>query len=126
MTNKRALEEERLDLLGQLGGIRTLRKGSLNEQWFPVIKGGKKTQELRGPYYIWTSKKNNKTVSERICGEQELNRARQDEENYKRFRDVCRQLESVGQELGHLERSQSAEQDALKKKRKPPSRKTPK
>lgn len=126
MTHQRDLEEKRQALLGQLSDIRTLRKGSLNEQWFPSVKDGKKTQELRGPYYVWTSKKNNKTVSERISGEDDLSRARQDEANYKRFREVCQQYESVAQELGELERIQNAEQDALKKKRKSPLRRTPK
>lgn len=90
MTHQRNLEEKRQELLGQLSDIRTLRKGSLSEQWFSTVKDGKKTRELRGPYYVWTSKKNNKTASERISGKDDLIRARQDEANYKRFREVCK------------------------------------
>ena len=118
-----ALESKRQDLLRQLGEIQTLRKGSLSEQWFPSMREGKKTRKLRGPYFVWTRKENNKTVSERVCGEEVLARARQDEANYKRFRELCREYETVAQELGALEREAGASQEALKKKPKPRSSK---
>lgn len=123
MNNQQALEEKRMDLLRQLGEIRTLRKGSLNEQWFPSVRQGKKTKELRGPYFVWTHKKANKTVSERVVGEQALQRARQDEANYKRYRELCREYETVAQELGELERKPPADGEAEKKRLKPRSSK---
>lgn len=123
MANQQTLEGRRLDLLRQLGEIRTLRKGSLNEQWFPSVRQGKKTKELRGPYFLWTHKKNNKTVSERVVGEQALFRARQDEENYRRFRELCREYEVVAQELGELEHELPTADEAVKKGLKPQSNK---
>ena len=123
MADIQALENRRQDLLGELGKIRTLRKGSLSEQWFASVRDGKKTKQMRGPYFVWTCKEHNKTVSERIRGGEALARARQDEANYKRFRELCREYESVAQELGALEREQGASEEALKKGLKPRSSK---
>ena len=115
MTNARELEERRQVLLKELGKIRTLRKGCLNEQWFPVIRAGKKTKELRGPYFVWTHKSGKKTVSERVRGAAALERARGDAASYRRFKEICRQYEAVAQRLGELEREEGAELERLKK-----------
>ena len=64
------LESRRKEVLQELGAIRSLRKGNLNEQWFPVVRNGKKTKKLRGPYFVWTYKVGMKTVSERLKDEQ--------------------------------------------------------
>lgn len=114
-TNARMLEQERLALLKQLSEIRTLRKGYLNEQWFPVVREGKKTQELRGPYFVWTHKAGGKTVSERVRDEGALERARQEEATYKRFKEIFREYEAVAQQLGALEREAGAGEQTLKK-----------
>lgn len=121
MADIQALEDRRQDLLGELGKIRTLRKGVLSEQWFASVRDGKKTKQMRGPYFVWTCKGRNKTVSERIRGEKALARARQDEANYKQFREWCREYESVAQALGACEREEGASEEALKKGLKPRS-----
>ena len=115
MTNARELEQRRQALWKQLGELRTLRKGCLNEQWFPVVREGKKTEELRGPYFVWTHKSGNKTVSERVRGAAALERARRDAASYKRFKEICREYEAVAQRLGELERDGAAELEQVKK-----------
>ena len=115
MASASELEAKREASLKQLGEIRTLRKGCLNEQWFPVVRKGKKTKKLRGPYFVWTHKSGRKTVSTRIRGEAALERARQDEADYRRFKRICREYEEVTQQLGALEREEGAELERLKK-----------
>lgn len=122
MKDATVLEKKRQALLKELGAIRALRKGYLNEQWFPAIREGKKTKELRGPYFVWTRKVGKKTVSERVRGAAAVERARQDEANYKRFKELCREYEAVAHQLGVLER-QSASEEALKKGRRSRSNK---
>jgi hypothetical protein len=121
--SKDMLEDRRQELLRELGQIRTLRKGSLSEQWFASVQNGKKTKRMRGPYFVWSRKERNKTVSERICGEEGVARARLDEAHYKRFRELCRDYEAVAQELGALEREPEALGEAVKKGLKPRSNK---
>ena len=124
MMNARELEQKRQALVKQLGEIRTLRKGCLNEQWFPVVRQGKKTEELRGRYFVWTYKAANKTVSERVRGAAAVKRARRDAASYKRFKHLCREYETVAQRLGELEREEAAELERVKKGRTSRSSKT--
>ena len=115
MKRREELHRRRKMILRELASIDSLRRGSVNVQWFPVIRDGKKTPERRGPYYIWTRKAQGKTVSKRLTSQNELARARLDAENYTRFKTLCRELEGVIMELGELEREAAAEQEALKK-----------
>ena len=109
------VNKQRDDVLEQLRSIRSLKKGNLNEQWFPVVRNGKKTEKLRGPYYVWSYKVGKKTVSERISSDVQLRQGRQDVANYKKFRELCSKLEQLTNELGELERPESQEVETLKK-----------
>jgi transposase len=110
------LEARRNQVLQELGAIRSLRKGNLNEQWLPVVRDGKKTKKLRGPYFVWSYKVGTKTVSERVSGEQTVALARQDAANYRRFRELCAELEQLIAQLGEAERQpDTASDEALKK-----------
>ena len=115
MTRIQQLEARREEVLQELAAIRSLRKGNINEQWFPVVRGGKKTKKLRGPYFVWTYKVGKKTVSERLKGEQEIALARRDAANYSNFRELCLGLEKLIAELGVLERQEAASEGAVKK-----------
>ena len=66
MTRIEELESRRKEVVRELGAIRSLRKGNLNEQWFPIVHNGKQTKKLRGPYFVWSYKVGKKTVSERL------------------------------------------------------------
>ena len=115
MTRIQELESRRKEVLHKLAAIRSLRKGTLNEQWFPVVRNGKKTKKLRGPYFVWSYKVGKKTVSERLKDEQGIALARQDAANYRRFRELCGELEKLIAELGQAERQQTASEEAVKK-----------
>jgi len=126
MMSSDTLEARRRTVLEQLEAIRSLRKGTLSEQWVPVVRDGKKTKKLRGPYFVWTSKVGKKTVSERIKGKQEQQWAQQDALNYQRFKELCAELEDLTHQLGLVERQAQEEAGTLKKRRKSPSSKAKK
>lgn len=116
MTRIQELEARRKQVLKELGAIRSLRKGSLNEQWFPVVRDGKKTKKLRGPYFVWSYKVGQKTVSERLSNEHAIALAHRDAANYRQFRGLCGELEQLIAQLGEAERQQgAASSEAVKK-----------
>ena len=115
MNRIQKLELRRTALLRELDAIRSLRKGNFNEQWFPVVHKGKKTKELRGPYFVWSYKVGKKTVSERLKDGKAVDLARQDAANYRRFRQLCGELEEVIADIGEVKRQEGASQEALKK-----------
>ena len=123
MTRVQQLELRREQVLQELGAIRSLRKGNLNEQWVPVVRKGKKTEKLRGPYFVWSRKVGGRSVSERLRDPQAVALARQDAANYRRFRQLCEELERTIAELGQAEREDAASKEALKKGRKSRSNK---
>lgn len=121
MNIRQQIENQRKTVAEKILAIRSLRKGCINEQWFPVVREGKKTEDLRGPYFVFTYKAEGKTVSERLQGEVALARAREDAANYQEFRTLCAQLEALTLELGELERREDVEEERVKKKPKSPS-----
>ena len=129
MTRIEELKSRREQVVLELAGIHSLRKGNLNEQWFPVVRNGKRTKDLRGPYFVWSYKVGKKTGSVRLKDEQAIARARQDATNYRRFKELCGELEIIIAEQGEAERQEVASEEQLKKTRKSPSskaRKSPK
>lgn len=126
MKSLQSVEAQRRRVLDELASIRSLRKGSLTEQWAPVVRQGEETKEVRGPYHLWTYKAGSKTVSERITGQEEVKHAQQDALNYQRFKHLCRELEELTHELGILERAESAPIETLKKTPRRQSRQTTK
>lgn len=123
MTAVAQLEAERDRVLAEMRTIRSLYRGTLNEQYLPVMRGGKKTEALRGPYYVLSRREGGRTVSRRLRSVQELQQARQDIGQYVRFVELCKAFEQVTEQLGKLAR-QTAELEQEKKRRKSPSRRT--
>lgn len=121
MDRLRQIEMQRKNIMEELLALRSLRKGNVNEQWFPVVRGGKRTKELRGPYYVHSYKVGSKTVSERLKDEAAVKLARADADNYRRFKTLCGELEELTQQLGELERQGQADEERLKKGLKSPS-----
>lgn len=123
MSNVRQVDARRKAILKEVNAMRSMKKGSINEQWFPVIRHGKKTDLMRGPYPVLTYKANNKTVSRRLSSKSELQHARRAVDNHKRFVALCKEFEQLTEQLGELERERP-DLDALKKTPKSPSSKT--
>jgi len=92
------LAARRREIVEEIGSIRSMRKGTLNERYNKVTN--KKGEEvLNGPYFVLTKKgAGNKTLSEPIPAP-DAPRVQMEVDNYKRFRqladeymDVCEKL----------------------------------
>ena len=49
MDRIKEIEKRRKEILREMGGIRSMRRGSINEQFLKVRHKGKKEPVLRGP-----------------------------------------------------------------------------
>ena len=116
------VEDRRERCLARMRSIRSMRRGTINEQFVPRSHKGKKTGELRGPYYVLSRHVRGKTVSERVRPD-ELAQARADVEQHKAFVELCEEFVSLTAQLSVLERAQPA-LDQEKKRRKSSSNRT--
>lgn len=121
MIQTQQLRQRREEILRELQTFAGLRKGYLNEQYFPVVRDGKQTGQKRGPYYVWTYKEGKKTVSKRLTSTAEIAQARKDAAAYARFKDLCRELEELLATLREEGNKGEAQAEALKKKSRPKS-----
>lgn len=106
MSRIQKLEKQRDLVLEQMRNIRSMKRASIHKQYFPAIRRGKKTKELRGPYYVLSRKEGPKTVSRRLKGANELQQARDDVAEYKHFKALCKQFEELTERLAALQRQQ--------------------
>lgn len=104
--------------------MRSLHPGNINEQFVKGQRGGKAV--MRGPYPVLCWRVGKKVFSQRLRSEQEIREAQRDTGNFRRFKELCKQLEDLTHELGQLEREQHTETDTVKKRRKSPSSKAKK
>ena len=66
MDTARTLEEKRERVLEQMRAIRSMRPGSVTEQYLKVTHKGKRKPVMRGPYWVYTRKEAGKTVGQRL------------------------------------------------------------
>jgi hypothetical protein len=117
------IEARRREILLEMGKMRSMRRGTLNEQYLQVPHKGKSESALRGPYYVLSRQEGGKTVSKRLRSESELDQAREDIKAHKWFKELCREFEELTEELGELSGTSGEE---LKRGLKLRSKKTPK
>ena len=106
------IESRRLAVLENIKAIRSMRRGAITEQFFPVLRKGQKQAARRGPYYVFTRHQGSKTVSRRLTTPQALQQTREDIDAFKRFQALCREYEQITENLGQLE-----QETGLEKKR---------
>ncbi len=123
METMQEIQERRQRIVQEMLTMRSMRRGTLNEQYLPVPQKGKKEPASRGPYYVLSRKEAGRTVSKRIPAG-EVEQVREDIRRYERFLQLSRQFAEVTQRLGELEREGNADVEALKKTPKSPSRRT--
>jgi len=117
------IDHRRRIILKEMSEIRSMKKGTINEQFLEVKQKGKREPALRGPYYVLSRREGKKTVSKRLTSKKELERASEDIKAHGRFRELCREFEGLTERLGELERELD-EGSREKKLRRSPSRKT--
>ena len=95
------LEQQRLSILDQIGKIRHMRRGTINEQYLKVPQ--KEKEALRGPYYVLSRNEDGRTKSSRV-NQAELEQVRQDIEAYKEFQRLSKEYVDVTEALAQQER----------------------
>jgi len=108
------IEARRKEILKEMGQIKSMKRGTLTEQYLKVRHRGKKEPVLRGPYYVLSRHAGGGTVSRRVSLK-ELSKVRRELEEAKRFRELCREFEELTEELGLL--VGRADEDGREKKR---------
>jgi Family of unknown function (DUF6788) len=109
------LEVRRNAILEEMRSIRSMRRGTINEQHFTTRQKRRKGIVLQGPYYVLSRREGDKTVSRRLRSPAELEAARKDVAQYKRFMGLCQEFERLTARLGELERRET--EGAQEKKR---------
>ena len=123
MDTAQQLEARRNGILEEMRSIRSMRRGTINEQYFKTRLKGTRGIVQQGPYYVFSRREQEKTVSRRIRSRAELEQARKDVAEHKRFLDLCQEFERLTARLGEVERGeQGLEQE--KKRFRSPSNKT--
>ena len=117
MDEVEALRKRRNDVLARMGEIGFMRRGTINEQYFPVIRQGKKTSRKRGPYYVFSRSEGGKTVSRRLTTPEQLQQARADIAAHQHFVALCQQFEELTERLGQMEREQTPLEQEKKRPR---------
>ena len=118
MDDIRSIEAARDQVLEELRKIRSLRRGTINEQFFTDKRGDEPVR--RGPYYVLSRREGGKTVSRRLKPGEDLEQARTDIAEHKRFGELCARLEQLTEKLGEKTRQEQGDE----KKRRQPSKKT--
>jgi hypothetical protein len=122
MNSIRELEVRRDAILEEMGSIRSMRRGTINEQFLRVRLKGKEQPLLRGPYYVFSRREGNRTVSKRLTSPAQLQRVKRQGEAHKRFVALCKEFEVLTERLGELERPLEGRSE--KKRPRSPSNKT--
>lgn len=106
MDTVQELEARRNAIIEQMRSIRSMRRGTINGQHFKTRLKGRKGVVLQGPYYVLSRREGEKTVSKRLTSPIELERARKDVAEYKKFLGLCQEFERLTARLGELERAE--------------------
>jgi len=106
MNTVKELEARRNAIIEQMRSIRSMRRGTINGQHFKTRLKGRKGVVLQGPYYVLSRREGEKTVSKRLTSPIELERARKDVAEYKKFLGLCQEFERLTARLGELERAE--------------------
>jgi len=104
------IEGRRDEVLQQMRSIRSMKRGTINEQYLKVPQKGAKPA-LRGPYYVLSRREGNKTVSERLTTPTQLEQARMDVAAHQKFVELCKGFEVLTERLGMLQRQVEGDEE---------------
>jgi len=108
------IEGKRDEVLQQMRCIRSMKRGTINEQYLKVPQKGAEPV-LRGPYYVLSRREGNKTVSERLTTAEQLDQAKADVSAHRKFGELCKEFEVLTERMGVVLR----QAEGLEKKKRP-------
>lgn len=107
MATIQELDARREQVLDQMRSIRSMRRGSITEQHLrSAPRGGRSTPVFHGPYYVFSRREGDRTVSHRLRSASEVEQARQDVDTHARFVALCGEFERLTEQLSELEHLQ--------------------
>jgi len=112
-----AIEGRRAAIAKEMCSIRSLRRGTINEQFVKVRRAGRKEPVELGPYYVLSRNEGGKTISQRVSAGEELEQVRKDVAEHKRFMTLCREFEELTERLGQMERERPQYEREKKRRR---------
>ena len=115
------IEGRREQILEQMRAMRSMGRWSITEQVLRDQRTVGSEPVLRGPYYVLSRREKGRTVSRRIKPGPELEQARRDADEHRRYVELCHEFERLTEQLGLLERGAEAQE---KKRRTSSSKRT--
>lgn len=115
MTAIHEIEIRRDAILEEMRSIRSMRRGTINEQYLKVRHKGKKDPVKKGPYYLFSRREEDRTVGYRLTTQDEIEQAKKDVAAHKQFMELCREFESITEKLGELQRQPEEAKKKLQK-----------
>ena len=112
---QRELEQQRQAILKKMGQIRTMRRGTISEQFLKVPHKGQAEPARRGPYYLWQYWEGGKPKRQRLSNRAEVEAARREVAAHKEFEQLCERYVAGGEALREAERETDASDETLKK-----------
>lgn len=116
---KQELEQHRQEVLRKISEIRTMRRGSVSEQFLEVRHKGEPEPVKRGPYYLWQYWEHGVPKRKRLRSGPEVETARKEVAAYKEFEQLCAQYVVVAEALAKAEREAFVSDEIVKKGLKP-------
>jgi hypothetical protein len=121
MDTVQQLESRRNAILEEMRSIRSMKRGTINQQYFKTRLKGRRGMVHQGPYYVLSRREGEKTVSKRLRVT-ELEQAQNDVAEYKRFLGLCQEFERLTARLGELESGEHGLEQEKKRLRSPSSK----
>lgn len=110
------LMKKRDEIFNEISLIKTMKRGTINEQYLKVPQKGSEPI-LRGPYYVLSKSVSGKTKSQRIKSE-DLESTKKDIAEYNKFIKLTDEFIEVTEQITDITRSSETE-DKLKKNNRP-------
>ena len=116
MNNLDEIEAHRKALLHQMEALRSMKRGTVAEQFLKVRLKDHMEPALRGPYFVFVRKEKGKNRSQRLTSPEQVRQAREDVANYRLFEELATEFAQLTERLGELERAAADAGEAIKKK----------
>ena len=92
-----------------------MKRGTISEQYMKVPHKGKAQPVLRGPYYVFSRREGNKTVSVRLTNAAMLSETREAVAAYHRFCELTKEFVELTEAFGEIKQGE-IEREEVKKK----------